>query len=443
MMWIYPAAWFALIVLAAPIVIHLLAHRRAAPLAFPTLRFIRPTRLAAIRRRALEDLPLLIVRVAILASAVAALAGPLLVTPARRASWNARLVRAIVTSPASMTAGVPSHRADANVFRSERFAADALPDGIHRAVAWLENAPPARRELVIAAPLTLGSIDARDLAAVPTTIGVRFERASTQPSVRTVAAGAVMNEQEQRRRTIRVATSGTTVSDSAEPDVRPTPPVDIIAGAEQRRRLQAALAAVLSQWIAAPPTDHRAELIVAGAGGPSETDAVSPIRTPWVADAAARISQDLDLRAEAARVKSGFAEPTFLRSPWQPLVGAADGRPVVVAAASRTSQLVVIVPAEITSEAIAPVLLRAVAASLSPPNDPRSAEVIPISDAQLRAWTREPAPWTVPRLDTVDRDDRRWVWAFVLVLIAAETVMRRTRSRSEREDGKDEVARVA
>jgi len=101
MVWFFPAAWFALAALAAPLVIHLLAHHRARPLAFPTLRFIRPTRLAAIRRRALEDVVLLTARMGILAAAVAAFAGPLLVTPARRASWNARLVRAIVTQPSA------------------------------------------------------------------------------------------------------------------------------------------------------------------------------------------------------------------------------------------------------------------------------------------------------------------------------------------------------
>jgi hypothetical protein len=44
----------------------------------------------------LEDLLLLVVRTAIVVAAAAALAGPLLVTSARRASWNARTARAVV-----------------------------------------------------------------------------------------------------------------------------------------------------------------------------------------------------------------------------------------------------------------------------------------------------------------------------------------------------------
>ena len=96
MFWLNPSALFALAAVAAPILIHLLVQRRAERFAFPTLRFLQPTRLAAIRRHVLEDLPLLAVRVALLATAVAALAGPLFVTNARRQAWDRRVVRATV-----------------------------------------------------------------------------------------------------------------------------------------------------------------------------------------------------------------------------------------------------------------------------------------------------------------------------------------------------------
>ena len=87
-LWLNPSALFALAAAAAPILIHLLIRRRAERLPFPTLRFLQPTRLAAIRRHLLDDLPLLVVRVALLSAAVAALAGPLIVTPARRQAWG-------------------------------------------------------------------------------------------------------------------------------------------------------------------------------------------------------------------------------------------------------------------------------------------------------------------------------------------------------------------
>ena len=64
MIWLNPAAWIAVAIVAAPVLIHLLVHRRAERFPFPTLRFIQPTRLAAIRRHVLEDIVLLAVPVA-------------------------------------------------------------------------------------------------------------------------------------------------------------------------------------------------------------------------------------------------------------------------------------------------------------------------------------------------------------------------------------------
>ena len=94
--WQSPLVLFALAAVAAPILIHILVQRRAERVPFPTLRFLQPTRLAAIRRHVLDDAALLAVRAAILAAAVAALAGPLVITSARRQTWERRIVRAVV-----------------------------------------------------------------------------------------------------------------------------------------------------------------------------------------------------------------------------------------------------------------------------------------------------------------------------------------------------------
>lgn len=94
--WQSPSVLFGLAAVAAPILIHILVQRRAERVPFPTLRFLQPTRLAAIRRHVLDDAALLAVRAAILAVAVAALAGPLLITSARREAWERRIVRAVV-----------------------------------------------------------------------------------------------------------------------------------------------------------------------------------------------------------------------------------------------------------------------------------------------------------------------------------------------------------
>src|SRR5262249_11544966 len=175
--WLSPAAWIGLLAVAGPIVIHILVQRKTERLAFPSLRFLQQGRLASIRRHLLEDVPLLAIRAAIVAAAVAALAGPLIVTRTQRQAWNDRVVRAIVVQGPDGTRGL---RAEA--FLSQPFETAAVADAIPRAVVWLENAPPARRELLIVGPLALGSVTAEDLAVVPPDIGIRFEQSGGLPA---------------------------------------------------------------------------------------------------------------------------------------------------------------------------------------------------------------------------------------------------------------------
>src|SRR5438094_5901013 len=231
-MWLNPLALVALVLVSAPLLIHLLVQRRAERFPFPTLRFLRPTRLAAIRRHVLEDIPLLLVRASILAAAAAALAGPLLVTAARRHGWDTRLVRAVVLSEgarrlqpsdALQTEGA---RAFSSSARQSSFAsfggraeapgreggqASDLSDGIRRAMAWLETAPPARRELVIVSPLAIGSITAADIVAIPADIGIRFERSGAVPSSRTIPFGRLVTAEGDVDREVTLAGPRTSV----------------------------------------------------------------------------------------------------------------------------------------------------------------------------------------------------------------------------------------
>jgi hypothetical protein len=88
-------------------------------------------------------------------------------------------------------------------------------------------------------------------------------------------------------------------------------------------------------------------------------------------------------------------------------------------------------------------LMRSIVNGLAPVEDLQSAEVAPIPDRLLREWSR-PAPGIGPlRIDTIDNDDRRWLWLAVLSLLAIETWMRRGRSSSLADDEDREAARVA
>jgi hypothetical protein len=89
-----------------------------------------------------------------------------------------------------------------------------------------------------------------------------------------------------------------------------------------------------------------------------------------------------------------------------------------------------------------PVLLRSVANALAPRLDLQRAEVVAIADAVLQRWSRPAGPAT-PRMDTVETDDRRWLWLAALILMAAEMWIRRSRGSGAVRAGQVEDARVA
>ena len=117
--WINAAAFAGLALVALPIAIHLLVRQQTRVLAFPSLRFLRETALAAFRRRRIEDAVLLLCRAAIVIAAVAALAGPILQTPARTAGYASRTSRAIVVAGATGATGATgASRKASSVIRS-------------------------------------------------------------------------------------------------------------------------------------------------------------------------------------------------------------------------------------------------------------------------------------------------------------------------------------
>ena len=452
MLWLNPVALFALAAVAAPILIHILIQRRAERLPFPTLRFLQPTRLASIRRHLLEDLLLLAIRMAVLAVAVTALAGPLFVTAARRRDWDQRIVRAVVTDDRSPDRAAPlsERRAERSAPHMEAtFAAASLPDGIRRGILWLEGAPPARREIVVSSPLPIGSLTSADIAGIPAGIGVRFERTGTLPGTRTVDAGRLLTPGAVRARQVTLSGDATSVRDTAVSDPMVWP-VDVVSSKVDRPSIDAALAAVLSQRVWAGPPDRRATLAVVNGAGPSAemaqalTHALSSavlIQQPWMADAAARIARDPDVRAAAARVRAGSPDTRFVAAPWQTLASAVDGRPLIVVAGS-PNRLVVVSAAPAT-DLMTPLLLRSIANAMATVTHLQRAEVVPISDAQVRQWSRPSASIASPRIENMDQDDRRWLWLAVLCLLGLEMWIRRGRPADEADARREEIARVS
>jgi len=437
--WQNPALLFALALVTAPILIHILVQRRAQPWPFPTLRFLQPTRLASIRRHLVDDAALLAARAAILAAAVAALAGPLVITSARRQAWDRRVVRAVVIDESS-TGVTPAALATSPAFRSRDFRTRSLADGIRRAVAWLESSPSARRELIVASPFPIGSITAADVGAIPQTVGIRFARAGALPPARTVDAGPVLTGDGVRAREATLDGPRTVVREtpSADPAVWP---IEILNARDAQQAVDAAVAAVLSQRVPVPAAGQRARVAIVEAGRTIEGTA-SQVRTPWIADAIARVTRDPDLQATARRVPAGFAAAR-LPSPWMPIATAADGRPL--AAAAEAGDRLMIASGAPAADLVTPVLLRSIARALGATPDLARAEVVPIADRWLREHERAPSPAApltgdASRNDDAD-NDRRWFWLASLALLAIESWMRRSR-RGARES-RAEAQRVA
>ncbi len=437
MIWLNPLVLFALAALAAPVLIHILVQRRAAPLPFPTLRFLRPTRLAAIRRHVLEDAALLAVRAAILTLAVVALAGPLVLTPVRRQAWERRVARAVVTT-------APDGRAasEDDAFRLQRFTGPDLRDAVRRATAWLETTPPARRELVVAGPLAIGALDAKDIAQIPASIGIRFERQGALPTARTVPAGRLIGpELRLLAREVAFAGAATTVRDRPTSEAA-TWPIEAIHAPDAKTAVDAATSVVLGQRVRASVPERRVRLVVGAesARGPV-VDNAAAVAQPWMADAAARIVRDTGLQTAASRVEKGLADERFEKAPWQRLASAADGRPLLVAADR------LVVSAAAATDIVTPLVMRAIADGVAPALDLQPAEVLPIADRALSEWSRPASVPGAPTAEALRRsesdDDRRWFWLAVLGLVALETWMRRARAAVSRERPQAEDARVA
>jgi hypothetical protein len=244
--------------------VHLLARQHVRTLRFPSLRFLQQTQLASFRRRSIEDALLLACRVAIVAAAAAALAGPLLETPSRVASYAERTSRAIVIMEPSSTDVMAS--LEEGSYRSTRVQRAQIADALLDAVRWLDAQPRSSREIVVTGALRRGSIESADLAIVPSGIGIRFDQAATDGpidlsvSILTRRDGRLMRVE----RAARLSPESTRVSEGAAAPVRPDL-VTISARPADAALAAAALRAALDAGV--PWRDFERPVAIVWSGG--------------------------------------------------------------------------------------------------------------------------------------------------------------------------------
>lgn len=200
--WLAPAVLLGSALVAVPIAIHLFARQQGRRVAYPSLRFVSPSALAAFRRRTVQDAALLACRMAIIVAAVLALAGPVLQTEARSAAQRNRVARAVIVLP-----GTPPEAAAAaagEAFVSRTFMRASLDDAIADAVRWLGAQPPASREVLFTGSARRGQLTAAGLQVIPASTGIRFATAASAMSERDVVLPVLRRQDdtpviEQRR----------------------------------------------------------------------------------------------------------------------------------------------------------------------------------------------------------------------------------------------------
>jgi hypothetical protein len=174
-----PLALLGLLAVVVPILIHLLGRQQSRVERFPTLRFIGTSRLNPTARRRISDWPLLLIRIAIIASAAIALTQPVawprsaLTTEVSRAvivDTSASMYRVTAAGPASLRARQVADSL-ANGVASSRIETDSPADALDGAIAWLETRP-GLREIAIISDFQRSSIDTANLAAIPASIGI-------------------------------------------------------------------------------------------------------------------------------------------------------------------------------------------------------------------------------------------------------------------------------
>jgi hypothetical protein len=429
LLWINAAALAGLVAVLGPVLVHLLRRQRARRVPFPTVQFLVSTRAAAARLRTPSDLPLLALRVAIVAAAAIAAAQPFLATGWRRADWERRVARALVIDASESMAPAASRVADA--VAAERQASPGaleirtgdLRAGLEQAVSALDNGEAGRTEIVVFSDFHKGSLTAADIAALPADVGLRFIAIDGGPPSATfsgtrlyrTAGSAEQRIMLDRARTVVALTAAT--PSARVPTVRAKPD-QAEAVASMRRVVAEAGAPEL-------PADRSLTVIFPGVQLP----AGQPPRADWMRRALVTARADPSLRAAAAAHR-GEPDPGIPRT-WLPVARTSSGLPLVAVAAV-DQELVAYVSAA-PGDLIAAATLRALLLALAKPASWSEKEVERITPSQLAGWTRGAKPLESEQWTHQPPGDARWCWGLALLLLAIEAVVRRSRAVASEE----------
>ena len=433
-----PWAWVGALALALPIAVHLLRRHRAARRSFPTLRFLPEARVVAVRRHRPTDVPLMLIRLAIVAAAVVALAQPIWRDAAAARAAGPQLSRAVVIDRSPGMArpsddGRPlAQRADEEVDRLANVANQVLIDatdlraGLLSAAGWAAR-QTGPREVIVVSSFPLGSLDSTDIAALSKGVGIKFLQLALKVESQIVGPFLEARGDHDTPRSLTprltLAPGETAVSWDAADATRTTTFIDWRVRAEDRLALGAATAASFDVGVAALPADRAVVVVLPDAPDRAALSASAvPIDAVWMFDVIHELSRS-PLLTSLARTMSASAPA--LPMTFTPIVQGARGDVLLAGGrlGSGAPQLLLVSNAPVSTVFTA--ALSTAIADATHAADWNALEPSSIPEDQLTRWQR-PTDLAAPATPSFDGAPvGRWLWVVALVFLGVEWWWRR------------------
>lgn len=420
MSWLNPIAFLGLFALAVPILAHLFGRRVARRQVFPSLRLLRDARATPATRSRLSDVLLLVVRCAVLAAAVLALAQPRWSVGRRSAESPVRAILVDTsTSMDRLTSDGTSARQRAATLATALL--DSAREGlivetgrpgadIAGASSWLA-ARSGLRELVVVSDFQSGAVADGDFAQVPAGIGTKLIRVAAE------GLPAIVNTTGVR---VDADSAGTKAAWAVVSDTGLS--VAMLVADKDRDAAGASIAAIRAIAPRPPAVSRRVAVVFPGhAGRDSMVKQARRLDSAWQGDFM------LSLRRNALLLSS--SESATVRPACQsagvPVARNSRGEVVAsVATASGSAYDLLVFACVDVGTVPGSALLHSAESAIAPVPPWPEMEPTVVPDEVLQRWER-PAVEQSPDGDDQTSPDGRWLWVVAIALLVLEEWLKR------------------